>query len=499
MREWELLTWRDVVAALRRRHRLIWVVGACGMACMALAAFSLPPTYRASATLLVSATRTRSISPNAEALPLVDRVSEEDLNSQAELLRSPGLIRKVLAPQAAAGQAPTAGVVSRVLNLPREAGRALYRLLHGLPTPTALDEWTAEVEDHLRVELLKKTNLIAVSLRQRGVDPVWAAGFVNALVDAAIEQQAAAGQQAEASRFFDAQRTLQGERVRGAEEALRIFFAREGLDAVPEQRALLRTRLTELTVGLQDSEAALAGVEARVASLERELRRHPETVSKEVRRAQNQAVQFMKPRVLEKEIQRSELLSRYATTSSRVQDAERELAEAKRLLAAEQPTLAETTTVMNPTFQSLENGLAEARVEAAGLQARVAALRGQIDATRQAIAHVDQVAAEHSHLEQELAAANEAFSTYARKQEQARLGSALDSSRIVNVAVVEPAMVPEGPERSHGMVLILLAGMFSLGIGVAAACAAELFDPSVREARDAELAAAAPVLAEVTR
>jgi hypothetical protein len=36
-------------------------------------------------------------------------------------------------------------------------------------------------------------------------------------------------------------------------------------------------------------------------------------------------------------------------------------------------------------------------------------------------------------------------------------------------------------------------------IGVAAAGAAELVDPSVRETRDAELAAGAPVLAEVSR
>lgn len=497
MRELELLTWADLADALRRRRGLILRVGGAGMLLMALAAFILGPTYRASTTLMVTASRSRSISPDAEAMPLVDRVGEEDLNSQAELLRSPVLIRRVLEPQAAQGLMPQPGLLGQVLGAPREAGRALYRLLHGVPAPSPLDEWVDDVRERLDVALLKKTTLIEVSYRERGVDPAWAAGFVNALVDAAIAQQAAAGQQAQASEFFAVQRGLLGERARAAEEAKRAFFTREGLDAVPEQRAILRARMTELGVGLQDAEAGLAGASARVATLARELGRHPQTVAAEVKRAQNQAVQFLKPRVLDKEMERNELLSRFAPGSSRVQDVERELAEARRLLAAEQATVAETTTARNPTHQALEASLAAAQADAAALQARVDALRGQLDGTRAAIARLDEVAAEHTRLEQELAAANEALLTYTRKQEQARLGSALDASRIVNVAVVEPAEVPQNPERSHGLVLIALAGLLSLGLGVAAALLAELRDPSVRGPRDAAGVSGLPVLAEV--
>ncbi len=266
---------------------------------------------------------------------------------------------------------------------------------------------------------------------------------------------------------------------------------------MPEQRALLRARLTELSVGLQDAEAELASTTARVTSLQHEIRRYPETVPNEVRRAQNQAVQFLKPRVLEKEMERNELLSRYAPTSSRVTDAERELAEAHRLLAQEQATVAETTTTLNPTRQALEGGLAQATVDAAGQQAHVDALRAQIDSTRAALDRLDQVAAENGRLDQELAAANEAYLTYTRKQEQARLGSALDDSHIVNVAVVEPAVVPDRPARSHGIVLIMLAGILSLGLGTAAALTLELFDPTVRGARDAEAATGLPVLGRV--
>ncbi len=497
MRDLDLLTWADLFDALRRRRGLILRVGAAGMLLMALAAFTLAPTYRVSATLMVTASRSRSISPDAEAMPLVDRVGEEDLNSQVELLRSPALIRRVLAPQVEQGLMPESGLLGQLLGAPRELGRALYRLLHGIPAASPLDEWLDDVSEHLGVTLLKKTNLIEVSYRQRGIDPVWAASFVNALVDAAVAQQAMAGQQVEASNFFAGQRTLLAERVRVAEDAKRGFFNREGLDAVPEQRMLLRARMTELGVAQQDAEAGLASATARLDTLQGEIRRQPETVAAEVKRAQNQAVQFLKPRVLDKEMERNELLSRFAPSSSRVRDVERELQAARRLLAAEETMIAETTTARNPTHQALEASLAQAHADAAALRARVDALRGQLADTRASIAHLDGVAAENSRLEQELSAANESYLTYTRKQEQARLGSALDASRIVNVAVVEAAQAPQSPERSHGLLLITLAGILSLGLGVATAVLTELRDPTVRGPRDAAGVSGLPVLAEV--
>ncbi|MBX3025250.1 hypothetical protein KF840_10100 [bacterium] len=495
MRELELLTWSDLIDGLRRRRALILRVGVGGVLLMAALALAMAPTYESTATLLVTAARSRSISPDAEAMPLIDRVAEEDLNSQAELLQSPLLIRRVLEPQL--DQMPPRGLLSRLLGAPRELARALHRLLHGVPAPSPLDQWTDDVAEHLAVAVRKKTNLIDVAYRQRGVDPAWAAAFVNGLVDAALSQQGAASQQERASSFFAEQRGLLTARVQAAEQAKRAFFVREGLDAVPDQRAQLRARLIELGVGLEDAEAGLASASARVASLQREIRRHPQTVSKEVRQAQNQAVQFIKPRVLEKEMERDELLSRYAPTSSRVQDVERELAAARRLLAREQATIAETTTTMNPTYQQLDGDLAQATVDAAARQAHAEALRAQIASARAALDRLDQVAAENSRLDQELAAANEAFLTYTRKQEQARLGSALDASHLVNLAVVEPAVVPDRPARSHGLLLVVLAGILSLGLAVAAALLLELLDPTIRGPRDAEAASGLPVLGRV--
>ena len=122
MRDLELITWRDIVDGLRRRQGLVLRVGGAGLLLMTLMAMAMAPTYEATATLLVSATRSRSISPDADAMPLVDRVEEEDLNSQAELLQSAALIRRVLEPQL--DQMPERGAAQPHRRRAARAGRA---------------------------------------------------------------------------------------------------------------------------------------------------------------------------------------------------------------------------------------------------------------------------------------------------------------------------------------------------------------------------------------
>ena len=86
---------------------------------------------------------------------------------------------------------------------------------------------------------------------------------------------------------------------------------------------------------------------------------------------------------------------------------------------------------------------------------------------------------------------------YMRKQEEARISDALDQSRIINVAVVEPVSVPVVPSRSRPFVLflgLLAAMVVSLGVAVVA----EYLDPSLRTSEDIKEFLDLPVLASVS-
>ena len=86
---------------------------------------------------------------------------------------------------------------------------------------------------------------------------------------------------------------------------------------------------------------------------------------------------------------------------------------------------------------------------------------------------------------------------YMRKQEEARISDALDESRIINVAVVEPVAVPVVPSRSRPLVLFLgLLAAIVVSLGVAGV--AEYLDPSLRTSEDIKEFLDLPVLASVS-
>src|SRR6266481_5577767 len=91
------ISWRELVGVVRRRHKLIGAVLASGAITAALIAFVPAPSYDALSKLMVTSQRARMIvSADPKAASQVDRVNDQDLNSEVEMLKSEDLIREVL-------------------------------------------------------------------------------------------------------------------------------------------------------------------------------------------------------------------------------------------------------------------------------------------------------------------------------------------------------------------------------------------------------------------
>jgi uncharacterized protein involved in exopolysaccharide biosynthesis len=386
--------------------------------------------------------------------------------------------------------------IRAVLVVPFRLPGMLYRQMHGVSAQGPFETWVHETARDIAVRPIRRSNLIEVSHETR--DPEWAAELVNRLVGIHVERHTRLSQQSKAQTFFDAQRRLLSERSQDAETALQEFYRREGWDSIPERRTLLRGQLAELEAALARAEAKETEAAARVAFLTEEIREHPEMIRTESRLAQNQAVQFMKPRVLELEMKRNDLVARYAPTSIKVRDIEQQLTAAKRILEEEEQRIAETRESLNPAFKTLQVDLAQAEAELSGARARVGALRSQARDARSRIERLDEVASEQARLEQEVVAAKEAFVMYTRKTEEARVSSALDESNFVNIALAEPATVPIKPVKPRKLLMLTLGSIIGLLMGLAVALVRDRLDPSVRTAADASDTTGLPVLAELS-
>lgn len=492
--------WQSVLGALARRWRLIVIPALVGFSLASLWAYLSPPVYQAFATVIVRTARARiAVSPDAQNTLSVDRVDDQQVNSEVALMSSESLVREMLEPRRAeverSSRSGGPGLFS-LLRLPFELPGRVYRSIHGIPDPTAFDAWVREVSSGISVTPIPRSNLIQVSYV--GSDPEQTAAFLNAFVDRYLERNAKLGQQAEAREFFLEQSRILSDRVRDAEQSLALFYANQGPDAAPEQRDAMHRRLAETEDGLMKSETELAESNAKVAFLSREIQNHSRRITADAGGGRPEGGALIKPRILELTLQRTELLSKYAPTSAKIQDIDRQIAEAKRLLETEKKLIDDTTTVANPTYQSVESRLAEAKSEQAAAAARVESLRSQRAQQRARIAKLDELASTQERLGVELAAAKEALVIYRKKGEAARFSSALDESNILNVAVAEPAEVPTVPMQSKKALAPALGGLFGLLLGMVTALWRDWLDPTVKGRADAHRLTGLPVLGEVS-
>lgn len=492
------IPWRELVAILHRRRRFIAQIFLAGFVTVAIGVSTQKPVYRAFATLMVTSDRAQVVvSPDAGTRPTVENVTEQDMNSEVALIYSESLVREVLAPYWSEDEEESPSIFSRirsVVTFPLRIPSLIYQLVHKVPPQTGLDSWAQNTLDKVGVGIVGRSNLIEVSYTAS--NPEWAAEFVNKLVQKHIERRGKLSQQSEARRFFESQREVLANKSREAEVALVDFNHRQGIDSLtPEQRQGVRVRLTELQTMLGDSERELAEGTARIEFLTQEIKNYPKNIATESKIAQNQ--QFIRPKILELELQRSELLSKYAPTSVKVRDIDRQIAEAKRLMNANSETLAETTNAINPAYQNLEVDLAQTKAQMAAVAARVEALRAQVAEHRTRVAHLDEISSEQERLEQAVASAKEAATTYAKKEEEARFTTALDESNLVSIAIAQSADVPTTPEKSKQTTMLALGAIVSLVAALGLAFLRDRLDPSVKSASEAKTVTGLPILAEI--
>jgi uncharacterized protein involved in exopolysaccharide biosynthesis len=487
----------DTLALLHRRRRLFVRVFLGGTLLVLLSLYLRGPAYQATATLMVTAERARAtVSPEADTRPMVMPVTDEDLNTEATLLQGEELRREVLAPLATQGIDRQGGgsLMVSTLTFPLRLPGILYRVLYGIRSDP-IDEWIRQTGRRLDVGTIKKSNLIEVSFSDE--DPEWAARFVNDLVAHHIERHGKLGHELEARKFFKSQSALLGDRLTEASRAEAEFYEREGWDSMPERRSVAYARLDELEAAQQAANTELATAKAQVSYLTEEIKKYPRSIKTQEHLVQNQAVQIMKGETAKLELQRRDLLTRYAPDSIRVRDVEEQLAQAKNLVEGEAPTVAESVTQINPIHQRLEADLATAKTQVAATSARITALDASVAVARARLRHLDGISPNQQRFAQGVTDAKDALVTYTRKEEEARLSSALDESRLVNIAIAQTATVPLSPKNAHRSLTLVLGLVLSAALGVAAAFVRDRIDPSVKSASEAERLTGFPVLAEV--
>jgi uncharacterized protein involved in exopolysaccharide biosynthesis len=449
MPERNLSDWIDLLV---RRRVIALEVGVAVLGLFILITLMWPPTYCSTAKILVQSNRAQYlVSPDLQASAGGNRalgiqpITQEDLNSEAQLLTSLYLVREALAglpqPRGDTGASSTVMNLANVaLNLPVLG----YNSLHHTPVVTPRDIWAMKLSAYISAQPIKLSNVLEVSFRSH--DARWSHAFLQRLLNEYLAYHGHISHDPEAERFFTKQAGLLQARLEQAENKLRSFEVQTGITDVRAQKQALVSRLSDLQIQAARANTAAASVHEQVASLEGELKDTPLQINKETRSEQNIALAQLKPELMQLRAQRAELLARYQPTSQRIQQIDAKIAAAQTILDRENHLeVRERSTDLNPVWVTLDTNLEQAKTAEASDQASIKALTGQIQGLQDQINQMTNNAVILARLERQVATEREAYMSYVRKSEEARTAQALNINKILNVSIAEPPTVPLEP------------------------------------------------------
>jgi uncharacterized protein involved in exopolysaccharide biosynthesis len=470
---------RDIFAVLFRQRVAMLVALAVVVVLVAISGMWIPK-YEAQMKILALRQRSDTIvtpSANAPAQFNGDQVSEEDLNSEVELLNSDDLLRKVVLTTGLTGNAKIAS--DRAGDV--QVATAVQKLSHDL-----------------KIEPLRKTNVISVSYRSR--DPQSAATVLKALAASYMEKHLEMHRPSGELKFFDQLTKQYKQGWDEAQQKITDFKNGTGVVSAQLERDSSLQRADAFDSTARQAQTTMLETEQRVRVLKAQLQSMKPRITTVVRIADNpELLQQLKSTLLNLQLKRTELLTKYEPTYRLVQEVDQQIADAKSAISAEESKpIRDETTDQDPDYQWVRAELTKAQADLSGLRERAAAAAAVATKYHEDAQRLDQNMVIQQNLLQAAKTQEDNYLLYEHKREEARISTALDQRGILNVVLAEQPIVPALPNRSPlsvALLTLLLAG----AVSVSTAFVVDFMDPTFRTPDELAGYLGAPVLGALSK
>jgi uncharacterized protein involved in exopolysaccharide biosynthesis len=418
-------------------------------------------------------------------------VTEEELNSELELIKSRDLLERVVV-TCGLDVAPKPFFLAAVVGV--RSGPPSRAPLGNPRTSLAV----RALETALSAEVVKNTNLIAVSYKSS--DPELAARVLNTVANLYLEKHVAVNRPPGAVDFFRQQAQEYEKELATAEARLVSFTDSAGVVSADAEKGITLQKLTEFDATFRQTQAAIAETEQRIRTLEALASSTPARIVTQVRSSDDAALLGqLNSSLLTLELKRTELLQKFNPGYRPVQEVEAQIAQVRAALAAaEKSPRREETTDRDFTHDWVSTELAKAKADLAGLRARAEATALTVRAYQERARSLEQKEVVQDDLIRTVKATEQDYMLYLHKQEEARISDALDRSRIVNVSIAEAATVPSIPSNPRSKI-VLMGGVLAVFVSIGLALAAEYLDPTFRTPDEVREILDIPVFASIPK
>lgn len=473
-------TLRDLLAVVFRQRKLVLI--AFVIAVVAAVAYRLlVPSYQSEMKILLRRGRVDPVvAPTPSQSELIRQgVTEEEVNSEVELLRDDEILRTVV---------QRAGLASE--------GRFWFWSLVGDNAEKREARAVRRVGRRLTVEAVRKTALISV--KYESSNPEQTAKFLRSLAGAYLERHHQVHRASGEFTFFEQQVVQSRHSLETAELQLAEFTRDQGVVSASQERDMALQKLSDADADDRRTRVELAENSERIRALQVKLTSLPERATTQVRSVDNpELMQKMKARLLELELQRTDLLIEFEPSYRLVKEVEQKIAQTRASISGEdRAPLREQTSDVEPNHAWAKSELLKAEVEARALSAHAAAEGVLLTHYRDTARQLGDQSIAQDRLVHDLKSAEERYLLYVDKREEARIGDALDQGGILNVAIAEQPVVPELPslsELSYGLIGLGFAVSFSVSL----AFVTDYLSPAFRTPDEVVTFLRAPVLASL--
>jgi uncharacterized protein involved in exopolysaccharide biosynthesis len=480
---------RDL-ASVMFRHKLLLCATFLAVALgTAVFTFLSPNEYESRMKILVKNTRSDvPITPertNGSSGTYSDSdVSENQINSEIELLTSEDLLKQV---------ATEAGLYGSTPSFSSKLG-----LKEATPSQaTQIEEASRRLAKDLVITPVKKANIIEVKYTTRS--PEKAAAVLRKVQDLYLEKHLRLHRPPGTYEFFKTQADQAESQLQEAEKRLSTFQQSMNVVSLVQQKDQTVQKMTEAKSKLLETETFLREVTDRIAKGQQQLETLAPRVVTQSRALPNQySAERLNTLIVELQNRRTQLLTKFRSDDRLVKEVDQQLKNTKAALdKASRETATEQSTDLNPLRQTLETELARGRVDLAGAAGRREMLAGQVKQYESQLSRLEGITAEYEDLNRQVKESADNYQLYKKKEEESRITDELDQNKITNVSVAEAPVQPQLPVRPNRPLNLILGVFLGALLSIGSVVVAEFLRDTVLTPRELELLTGQRVLASL--
>ena len=480
---------RDVASVLFRHKLLLCVTFLAVAVGTAVFTFLMPNEYESRMKILVKNTRsdvpiTPERTTGATSTYFENDVSENQINSEIELLTSEDLLKQIVTECGLyhAGQS-----ISAKLGL-KEATRS---------PAVQVEEATRKLAKDLVITPVKKANLIEIKYTSGSAEQ--AANVLRKLQDLYLDKHLKLHRTPGTYEFFKGQAERHEDQLQSAEKELSGFQQSMNVVSLTQQKDQTVQKLTEAKSKLLETETFLREVNDRIAKGQQQLQTLAPRVVTQSRALPNQySAERLNTLIVELRNRRTQLLTKFRSDDRLVKEVDQQIRDTRAALEkASQETATEQSTGPNPLRQTLESELARGRVDQAGALGRREMLAGQVQQYEVQLSRLEGITAQYEDLNRKVKQSEDNYELYKKKEEEARITDELDQNKITNVSVAEAPSQPQLPVKPNRPLNLILGVFLGVLLSIGSVVVAEFMRDTVLTPRDLELLTGQRVLASL--